>query len=909
MEKGYGYYGMVALLSLFPIGVAFYIPWDLNDDAYITLNYAQNLADGRGFVYNHGPASQGTTTPLLTLLMAGCAWRFPGLRLDGMAVVFSALCWASIPWVLTICRRAWHLSRRDALVVSSVLILFANYYGLGMEAYLFGALLLWTCTLALSGHFLCSGVSMGLLYLTRGEGILLALVFGTLALMRYSRKGGDGERALAPTLRALGSMFCGGALVVVPWMVFAHVQFGAMLPDTLGAKLAQSALGAPGFASQMLGRLGKWGSYLPGFSALTWGYHIVALLGLRRMIRLSHPLLLPIVWAVAYGEAYALLGVPYYWWYDLPLYHAWLLCVGMGLVAMVGAAPVARSLRTAIALKALVVVLLGLMTAQTIFWAATTGGYQKSEMYREVCEWLTEHAPPEATVATGEVGYIGFYLPNPIIDLAGLTSPEHIDVIASSARETLLWSTNPDYYVALDKEEPWMTLHGTSEFQARFEAVATFPAPDPWGRCRIFRRRSEVQARSVLSIEPDERFPQAIETPGRWNLRDDGAQDGLNPVQQADLEALDAIGYLSGSQVAAGGGGVVYWDQGQAAPGYNLYVSGHDTSATLMNMAGDEVHRWSHPFDRAWLGKGAAIRDDHPGLPFWRRAYLLPRGDLLVVFEGLGLLRLDRDSNVRWARFNRAHHAVAVQPSGALYALTFAGRLIPELHPTKPIRDDFVTILDGAGREVRRVSLWACFQGSAYESLVQTRSQPHGDIFHTNSLYVIRGDEGVSHPEFTAGRVLVSIFFLDTIALLDLDTQEVVWAQQGPYRFQHDAKLLPGGTLLLFDNEGLGGASRVLEWEVSKGTTQWQYPADGARTLYSPTCSTAYRLANGNTLLTESDNGRALEVTSSGEIIWEFHNPHRAGPADQYVATLFDLQRIPASEVESWVPFGGAEGE
>ena len=37
--------------------------------------------------------------------------------------------------------------------------------------------------------------------------------------------------------------------------------------------------------------------------------------------------------------------------------------------------------------------------------------------------------------------------------------------------------------------------------------------------------------------------------------------------------------------------------------------------------------------------------------------------------------------------------------------------------------------------------------------------------------------------------------------------------------------------------------------------------------------SSAERLPNGNTLITESDKGRAFEVTHAGEVVWEFWNP------------------------------------
>ena len=47
------------------------------DDAFITMRYAANLAAGKGFVYNAGQRVLGTTSPLFALLLAPVA-RFAG---------------------------------------------------------------------------------------------------------------------------------------------------------------------------------------------------------------------------------------------------------------------------------------------------------------------------------------------------------------------------------------------------------------------------------------------------------------------------------------------------------------------------------------------------------------------------------------------------------------------------------------------------------------------------------------------------------------------------------------------------------------------------------------------------------------------------------------------------------------
>jgi hypothetical protein len=52
-------------------------------------------------------------------------------------------------------------------------------------------------------------------------------------------------------------------------------------------------------------------------------------------------------------------------------------------------------------------------------------------------------------------------------------------------------------------------------------------------------------------------------------------------------------------------------------------------------------------------------------------------------------------------------------------------------------------------------------------------------------------------------------------------------------------------------------------------------------------------LQNGNTLITESEMARALEITPEGQVVWEFVNPHRAGEKQELVATLFEVIRYP----------------
>ena len=66
------------------------------------------------------------------------------------------------------------------------------------------------------------------------------------------------------------------------------------------------------------------------------------------------------------------------------------------------------------------------------------------------------------------------------------------------------------------------------------------------------------------------------------------------------------------------------------------------------------------------------------------------------------------------------------------------------------------------------------------------------------------------------------------------------------------------------------------------------------------TAAVGLLLPNGDTLVTDSEGGRAFEVTAAGEVVWRFDSPHRAPDRPELVATLFEVLRVPREEVP-WV--------
>ncbi|MBW2665079.1 MAG: aryl-sulfate sulfotransferase [Deltaproteobacteria bacterium] len=387
--------------------------------------------------------------------------------------------------------------------------------------------------------------------------------------------------------------------------------------------------------------------------------------------------------------------------------------------------------------------------------------------------------------------------------------------------------------------------------------------------------------------------------PGLWSVAPERANEATpSDEQRRTIEQLQAIGYVAGSSEPRGNG-ITLNDPARAWPGINLYTSGHEPVAILMDMEGRELHRWKFEYRDAFPD---SIWVDHPNTAWWRRAYLYPNGDLLAIVEGFALLKLDKNSELLWASPVSAHHDLDIRPNGDIYVLTREASIIPRVNPEDPVLEDFITILRPDGTEKQKVSLLEAFESSKFENLYRSQNRNHGDLFHTNSLEVLDDRLSKRMPAFRAERILISMNNLSVIAVVDLDQQRVEWAVKGGSRGQHDPKILDDGHLLLFDNRSTPGVSKVLEFDLSKGRTVWQYRGTKQHPFFSKHLGTAQRLPNGNTLITESESGRAFEVSHDKRIVWEFFNPHRAGENDRYIATIFELLRLPLDFPLDWLP-------
>ena len=351
----------------------------------------------------------------------------------------------------------------------------------------------------------------------------------------------------------------------------------------------------------------------------------------------------------------------------------------------------------------------------------------------------------------------------------------------------------------------------------------------------------------------------------------------------------------------------------RAYDGLTMYVSfGETPGARLISMDGEVVHKWNLPFRKAWPDAPHITNPPPEERIHWHTARLLPNGDLIANYVtaadtpyGYGLVKMDKASQVIWRYSDCAHHDFDIDEEGQVYALRHwirPDKLEGAPHLSTPVLQDFVVVLSPEGEEIQRIAIDEAFAKSKFrnylESIVVDR---RGDHTHSNGIAVISKDFADKHDFCEPGDLLLSIRNPGWLAILNLEREEIVWASCGIWKGQHDPDPLENGNILLFDNngnQGLGGKSRILEWNPANGAVEWEYCGTEEEPFESVSRGCQQLLPNGNILITESNKGRILEVTRDQEVVWEFNNPHRYEKDSKYVAVVCSAQRYAASKLK-----------
>ncbi|MDL5154673.1 hypothetical protein [Actinomycetospora termitidis] len=286
----------------------------LLDDAFISLDYARNVAAGGCWCVNTGMPSNTATSPLWVLLLS-----LPMLALGPVAALGAASAVAMAMLAGTVAALAHRLGLSTlagplaAVLVATSPLMQAS---IGLESLLAVALIALGAHEVAAGRIMTIGVVAGALVLVRPD---LAIVSVVLIAVRW--------RYAAMTVPI-------AAVAVAPWLVVSLLWFGTVLPDTLIWKQSQSeGLGGHFFGDAVIVFARIWpavtwlgmGAGVAGFGAGLW---------LFMQARSRGPVVALGVGAAAHLSVLWTLHVAPYPWYPAPAAG-----VGMTLLALSVATP------------------------------------------------------------------------------------------------------------------------------------------------------------------------------------------------------------------------------------------------------------------------------------------------------------------------------------------------------------------------------------------------------------------------------------------------------------------------------------------------------------------------------------------------------------------------------------------
>jgi hypothetical protein len=463
----------VASVFLFPLPLEFPM-----DDSYIHFVYAGNLAErGRLFFNDPGEKGVGSSSLLWVLILAAAQWFGLSMHWAAKVVGLASLAILGVglyhllrplllPWVA--------LAGALLVTLSGHMIWFALS---GMETMLFLALGILALLCYREQRWGWLGVALGVLVITRIEGVILVLVIVGFDIWRY--------KTMRRGLLVAGAL---SALICAPWILYLWLRTGYFLPTSgigrhfsniLSIQIASGRVESlawlsrfPGLAYPLiwigyavefiLGGFALPAPYLeinPGLGPYGYKLSIWAILGLATVV-------LPLLW-ISFRRLVIFLKRRG-WVTDkarLPLiiFLAWMILHNLGYMIylpIIGSASRYASLNHIALWLALglgvwyarhsrwnywfAAGLTIIALANTVYWNRVYDSNIDHMLNVRIAagNYIREQIPTNETCAAFDVGALRYYSQRPLVDLGGLVDPDLMEWYQSGRFDQYLTENN-----------------------------------------------------------------------------------------------------------------------------------------------------------------------------------------------------------------------------------------------------------------------------------------------------------------------------------------------------------------------------------------------------------------------------------------------------------------------------------
>jgi arabinofuranosyltransferase len=389
---------------------------EITDDAFITFKYAQNFADGNGFVFNLGQWILGTTTPIFTLFIS--LGIFLGVHPWTWVIAWDLVWGTMILWRFQQLFRVYGFERWFPLGAFLVILSSLETRPVaGMETGLY-MVAIFSCLsgLAKKRPFPIIGAWALLALLLRPDGAILCLTVAIITL--------KGWKSLDKRSFFWTTLVCSTILVVYYGILYNI--FGSIFPHSLQSKSGVSA-SIPYQATFTAGMVNFFTDHYHGIN-------LIALVGAFTLFKKRKAFPELSLFVALYLAFFVLGKAPDFKWYRTPMAVIFTMMAGPGIGMLISYIPKCpRIYWKTQCLSFIFGLYLIIPQGQTYIYlymleAKHWGEIGTNELFfREASEMINTETPEGETtiIATHEVGIIGYFSKHQIYDMEGLVT-DHI---------------------------------------------------------------------------------------------------------------------------------------------------------------------------------------------------------------------------------------------------------------------------------------------------------------------------------------------------------------------------------------------------------------------------------------------------------------------------------------------------
>lgn len=402
------------------------------DDTFIYLQVAKNVVNGDGVAFNAGEPTYVVTSPLWMLIVAAGGKLGIDLYIAAKAIdLFIASMSIILFFFLAFEMIRELIVALLATLAFSMNIWFVRWAGTGMETSLSVFLVIAAFLYTMRNEYLLAATFAAFLTLVRPEAVWL---IGLIMLDIYINSN-DKRRGIRAMMMSISAF----AVIILPWLIYAAMTFGSVVPNTVTAK---SGFGFDiGDSVTEIGNIIRIVGASDGVAAITLLGSAVLLVAQFRKNGIPFPVdeekfyvyrqsVIGIGWILLIPFQYGAMHVQAVSRYLLLITPLIIIFAFAFLFRVVLKSKFNRFAYGAVVILAALII----TQSQIVYRTVVHPGIETFQVGMEtslvaIGKWLKVNTRPEENVLVWDIGAIGYYSDRKVCDAAGLATPEMIPYV------------------------------------------------------------------------------------------------------------------------------------------------------------------------------------------------------------------------------------------------------------------------------------------------------------------------------------------------------------------------------------------------------------------------------------------------------------------------------------------------